>query len=402
MQSIYIEHAEVITSGQRQPDGAVLIAGERILAAGPAGEIPPPAEAHREVRRLDASGLILAPGFIDIQINGAFGCDFTTQPSSIWEAAEQLPRYGITAFLPTLITSPLEQVAAARQILHQGPPPGFTGAVPLGLHVEGPFLNPARRGAHNSAYMRPPLVEDVEGWSPEAGVRLVTLAPELPGALEVIRTLADRGVVVSAGHSQASVEEAQRAFEAGITCGTHLFNAMPPIEQRKPGLAGALLAYSPAPGGHEVLCGMICDGVHLHPATVSLAWKALGAQRTILVTDAIAALGMPAGRYHLGDQEVIIDEVSSRLADGGLAGSILSTDKAIRNLLAITGCSLEEALQTVTYNPARLLGLENLGRGQILPGALADLVLLTPDYHVVATMVQGRFAFMGEGLNWAT
>ena len=391
--SIYIEHAQVVTPGERQPDGAVLIAGERILAAGAMGDFQPPAEA----RRLDASGLILAPGFIDIQINGAFGCDFTTQPASVWEAAEGLPRFGITAFLPTLITSPLEQVATAQGVIQQGPPPGFTGAMPLGLHVEGPFLNPARSGAHNPAYMRHPSIEAVGDWSPEAGVRLVTLAPELPGALEVIRLLAGRGVVVSAGHSQATVEEAQPAFEAGLTCGTHLFNAMPPIEQRNPGLAGALLAYTPAPGGHEVFCGLICDGVHLHPATVRLAWKALGAKRLILVTDAIAALGLPPGRYRLGDQEVIIDGLSSRLADGRLAGSLLSPDQAIRNLMAYTGCTLEEALATVTRNPARLLGLEN-ERGGIIPGALADLVLLTPDYQVVATLVHGRFVFMSKDL----
>jgi N-acetylglucosamine-6-phosphate deacetylase len=387
-----IQHANVHTPEESLPDSTVLLEGGRIVALG----APCPPDAHQ----LDASGLILAPGFIDIQINGAFGYDFTSDPSSMWEVARQLPRYGVTAFLPTIITSPLEQVATAQRALLLGPPDAFEGALPLGLHVEGPFLNPSRSGAHNPKYLRLPTLEAVRDWSPERGVRLVTLAPELPGALAVIRLLAGRGVVVSAGHSQASVEEAGKAFEAGLRCGTHLFNAMPPMEQRIPGLAGALLAHRAKPGEPEIVCGLICDGIHLHPATVMLAWKVLGAGRTLLITDAIAALGLPAGRYSLGDQEVIIDRVSSRLPDGRLAGSILNLDQAVRNLIAFTGCGFAEALRTVTTNPAQLLGMAG-EIGHVLPGRAADLVLLTPAGEVVATLVRGRIVYSSDAARFA-
>ena len=252
----------------------------------------------------------------------------------------------------------------------------------MGLHLEGPFLNPARRGAHNPAHLRAPDLQTITGWSVEQYVRLVTLAPELPGALDVIRALVGRGVVVSAGHSLATHAEALAGFEAGITCGTHLFNAMPPLEHRAPGLAGALLA------DERATVGLIPDGLHLHPSVVALAWQAKGARRVNLVTDAMAALGMPPGRYPLGDWEVTVDDTSARLADGRLAGSLLSLDQAVRNFIAFTGCSLSDALATVTTVPAHLLGLAD--RGQIAPGFIADLTLLTPDVHVAGTIVGGQ------------
>ena len=195
---------------------------------------------------INAAGLILAPGFIDLQFNGAFGDDFTADPATIWRVAEQLPRYGVTAFLPTIITAPLEKVAAGQKVVTDGRPDRFRGAWPLGLHVEGPFLNPQKKGAHNPKHLRLPSVEAVAGWSPETGVRLVTLAPELPGALEMIVALADRGVLVSAGHSMATFDQAVAGFDAGARYGTHLFNAMPTLGHRDPGLAGALLDRSAA------------------------------------------------------------------------------------------------------------------------------------------------------------
>ena len=171
--------------------------------------------AARTPRQIDAAGLILAPGFIDLQINGAFGDDFTADPATIWRVAEGLPRYGVTAFLPTIITSPLEQVAAGQRIVTEGEPAGFRGARPLGLHVEGPFLNPQKKGAHNPKYLRLPSVEAVAGWSPATGIRLVTLAPELPWALEVIVALSDRGVLVSEGHSMATYDQAAGGVRRG-------------------------------------------------------------------------------------------------------------------------------------------------------------------------------------------
>jgi N-acetylglucosamine-6-phosphate deacetylase len=384
---LYLHHAVLYTPQREITNGAVLIDGNRIIQVGPVEEVDCPADAAR----LNASGLLLTPGFIDVQVNGAFGHDFTADPHTIWPVAAGLPRYGVTAFLPTIITAPLATTAAARQVLLKGRPAADAppGATPLGLHVEGPFLNPAKKGAHNPAYLQPPTVEAAANWSPETGVRLVTLAPELPGATALIRVLTARGIVVSAGHSTATYAQALAGFEAGITYGTHCFNAMPPLEHREPGLPGALLTH-PA-----LTVGLIPDGIHVHPAVVALIWAAKGSHRLTLVSDAMAALGMPPGQYLLGDFEVIVGEADARLADGTLAGSILPLDAALRNLMAFTGCSLTEALPTVTTTPAALLGLDNQ-RGQIAPGFMADLVLLTPDLQVAATIVNGEVLYRAK------
>jgi N-acetylglucosamine-6-phosphate deacetylase len=409
--TIYIEPQTILTPRGTVSNHAVIVDGDRISAVGPASELHCPPGAQQ----LQAEGFMLAPGFIDLQINGAFGMDFTAEPDSIWRVAARLPRYGVTSFLPTIITSPRETVEVAQKVV-QSAPPDFRGAWPLGLHLEGPFLNPAKRGAHDPAYMRLPDPEVIREWSPQSGVRLVTLAPELPGALELARALAARGIVVSAGHSMATVEQARAGFEAGISYGTHIFNAMPPLDHRQPGLAGAILA------DPRVTAGMIADGIHLHPDIVSLVWKAKGAAGTSLVTDAMAALGIDDGRwtmdngrpapgnhqpstinhqlstgvFRLGDREVITDGVSARLVDGTLAGSVLSMDRAVRNLVAFAGCGPDEAIGTVTAVPAKLLGIE-AQRGSIAPGMVADFVLLTEDLRVAATMARGEVVYSVDG-----
>ncbi len=381
---LYIHGGTLYTPQQEISHAALLIKGERILAVGSTNTITPPDNAQT----FDASGLIIAPGFIDLQFNGAFGHDFTADPASIWLVAARYPSLGVTAFLPTIITSPLKNVAHAQAIIAR-PPDDFQGAAPLGLHIEGPFLNPQKKGAHNAAYLRPPSLDAVAEWSPESGVRLVTLAPELPGAREVIAALTARGIVVSAGHSIATYEEAEAGFDAGIRYGTHLFNAMPALNHRDPGLPGALLTDT------RLTVGLIADGIHTHPAMIALVWRALGPDRLSLVTDAMAALGMGPGKHMLGEYEVFVDAASARLADGVLAGSILSLDAALRNLTRITGCALADALATVTTTPATLLGL-HAERGRIAPGYLADLTLLTPDLHVAGTVIRGKLVYSAQ------
>jgi N-acetylglucosamine-6-phosphate deacetylase len=379
---LYIKSSSVYTPDVCLDEAAVLIDDGHIVAVGPAPQVPCPAEANQ----LDATGLLLVPGFMDLQFNGGFGADFTADPATIWPVAGQLPRYGVTAFLPTIITSPLSRVAHAQEIVLQDRPAGYQGAIPLGLHVEGPFLNPQKKGAHNPAYLRQPDLAAVADWSPEQGVRLVTLAPELPGALAIVETLSDRGVLVSAGHSMATYAEAMAAFDAGIRYGTHLFNAMPNLHHREPGLPGALLT------DDRPVAGLIADGIHTHPAMVRLIWSCLGSHRLNLVTDAMAALGMTPGMHLLGDFEVQVDATSARLADGTLAGSILSLDQALRNLIAFTGCTLEQALPAITTTPARALDQAH-SRGQIAAGYTADLVLLAPDLTVRGTIVAGELVY---------
>ena len=291
-------------------------------------------------RLLDAAGLCVVPGFVDLQCNGGFGIDLASEPERLWELAALLPRSGVTAWLPTIVTGPPEVRARALAALRAGPPPALADvplATPLGLHLEGPFLAPDRRGAHDPAWLRPPrrlgrlppvrpsrprglglvpaasrtwrpatptpagpassrlfpgalqgaeeLAAEVAGWSPEAGVALVTLAPELPGALDLVRALAGRGVVVSAGHSSATAAQAEAAIDAGVRYVTHLFNAMAPLHHREPGLAGVALT------DDGVAAGLIADGIHVDARAVRLAARALG-PRLSLVTDAVAAQGL--------------------------------------------------------------------------------------------------------------
>ncbi len=233
-----ITNATIYTPTLNHSDTAVLIHNGRITLLCPTAELSIPPDAQR----IDATGRLLVPGYIDLQFNGAFGHDFTADPATIWPVSAMLPRYGVTSYLPTIITSPLETINHARRVLLQERPSTYRGAEPLGLHVEGPFLNPLKKGAHNPIYLQTPDPALVAGWSPTSGVRLVTLAPELPGALPVIAALASRGVVVSAGHSMATYDQALAGFAAGLRYGTHLFNAMSPLDHRQPGLPGALLS----------------------------------------------------------------------------------------------------------------------------------------------------------------
>ena len=380
--TLLIHGATILTPDQRIENGAVQVEAGRVAWIGPASTAPQ--DAGMEI--LDARGLLLAPGLIDLQLNGAFGDDFTTDPTSIWRVAARIPCYGVTSFLPTIITSPPEKIIEAQESLTGGWPADFRGATPLGLHLEGPFLNPDKKGAHNPTYLRSPDPSLVAPWSPATGVRLVTLAPELPGSLDVIRRLIAQGVVVSAGHSMATFVQAQAGFAAGTRYGTHLFNTMPPLAHREPGLAGALLA---TPGQ---IVGLIPDGIHVHPGLIRVVWAAKGPREISLVSDAMAALGMAPGRYWLNDYEVIVSEQDARLVNGTLAGSVLPLDQAVRNLIAFTGCSLSEALATVTTTPADLLGIGK-ERGRVQLNLIADLVLLTPDLRVVTTIAAGKIAW---------
>ncbi len=332
-------------------------------------------------RVIDLAGATIAPGFVDLQINGGFGADFTADPASMWLVGERLRRFGVTAFLPTLVSTELERIEEARRVVTAGPPHGYQGAAVWGLHVEGPFLAPSRSGAHDVAKLRHPSPELVSGWSPAAGVAVVTLAPELPGALSTIRTLVANGVVVSLGHSDADHAEAAAGFGAGARMVTHLYNAMSTGDHRTPGLAIAALA------DRRVSVGMIVDNVHLHPVVTAAAWRALGPARTVLVSDAIAALGAGdlQGGHQLGDKDVTISGGAPRLAGGTLAGSLLSLDAAIRNLRDATGASISEIVATVTSTPAGLLGRHR----RIAPGEPADLTILDADLSIAGTVVGG-------------
>ncbi len=334
---------------------------------------------------LDAKGLTLSPGWIDLQVNGAFGHDFTEEPRAIWEVARGLLDRGVTSFLPTLITAPVEAYERALDVLRRGPPDGAPRARVLGLHLEGPFLAPEKKGAHDDEHLLGPeavLGAPLPHWLTAPSVRMVTLAPELPGAIHLIRLLAEKGKVVSAGHSVASFDVAKAAFDAGVTTGTHLFNAMSGLHHRHPGLAAALLT------DPRVQAGLIGDGIHVHPAMLRLAMEHLLPDRLVLVSDAMAAAGMPPGRHTLAGRTVIVDDTSARLEDGTLAGCPLLLDDVFRSVRhLVPELPLTDLLLAVTANPARLL---NLTQGRLDSGSPADLVLLDGDGRARYVMIDGR------------
>ena len=320
---------------------------------------------------------IAAPGFVDLQVNGFGGVDFFSADADGYRrAGEALLRTGVTAFQPTFISSPEEDLTAALRELPQN------GAAPhvLGAHLEGPFIAPERLGTHPVSARRDPDRALLERLLTAGRVTHVTLAPELPGALDLIELLHARGITVSCGHSNATADEAHVAFARGARTVTHLFNAMRPFAAREPGLAGAALASS------HVTVQVILDGVHLAEDTARLVWHA-AAERMALVTDAVAGAGFRDGSYSLGGLELVVRDGVVRGPDGVLAGSVLTMIEAIRNLHELD-VPIEDAVGAATSTPARVLGDPELGRLDV--GLPADVVVLTDALEIERVLVGGE------------
>ena len=334
--------------------------------------------------RIDGRGTLLAPGFVELQTNGSYGHDFTADPETIPDVAARLPEQGVTSFLPTLVSPSPSLVERALAVLATISTTKHRGARPLGLHLEGPCLAPEKRGAHPAESI---LAIDAVDWSRMTrarGVRLVTLAPELRGASALVRQLRAREVAVSLGHTQANHDATREAIDAGAVMGTHIFNAMPSLHHREPGAAGALL------GDDRAVVGLIADGIHVHPTLAAVVARAKGTDGYVLVTDAMAAAGCPDGRYELAGRDVVLERGAVRLPDGTLAGSALTMDEAIRNMIAWTGFDIDDILPAVTRNPARII---DEPRGRIAVGSPADFVWLDDHERIVRTMVEGRIEY---------
>ena len=366
----------------------VLIEDDRIveITSSAARAIP------SSLRHIDWSGSVLAPGFLDIHIHGGGGHDVMQADSAGLSAvAALLARHGVCGYFPTTVTAPdeatlraLDSLATAIERAADNQEPA--GARPLGIHLEGPFLSHARRGVHPPEDLAPPTLQRFERfWNAARGqIRMMTIAPELPGALDVIAEAARRGVCVSLGHSDADFGATMRGLNAGARHATHTFNAMRPLGHRDPGILGAVLTDS------RVTADIIADGIHLDPAIVRLFLKMKGAEQSVLITDAISATGMPDGRYRLGLLEVEVKD-GRCTSNGSLAGSVLTMDRAVRNVMAFAGWSLANAVRLATENPALAAGLgDNAGR--LVPGAVADIVALSPQGEVRQTILRGRMA----------
>jgi N-acetylglucosamine-6-phosphate deacetylase len=320
---------------------------------------------------------IAVPGFVDVQVNGFGGVDFLeTDADGYSRAGEALLETGVTSFLPTLITAPEEDVLAALAEV----PTASIGPRILGVHLEGPFLAERRLGTHRSDGRRDPDPALLERLLAAGPVRMMTLAPELPGALELIDDLVARGVTVSCGHSDATAEQATAAFDRGARMVTHLFNAMRPFNHREPGIVGAALVRD------DVFVEIILDGIHLAPATAALVWRA-AAGRVVLVTDAVMAASGNGGAYTLGSVELLVQDGAVRAPEGMLAGSLLTMIDAVRNLHAL-GTSLEDALSAASAVPARALGFSDVGRLDV--GLPADVVVLDDNLVIESVFVGGE------------
>jgi N-acetylglucosamine-6-phosphate deacetylase len=333
-------------------------------------------------RHCEVRGLI-CPGFIDLQTNGAFGINVGLEPEPLEALVRELPKTGTTSFLPTAVSWPTELYGSFLEALEEASQ--SPGARILGAHVEGPFLATTRKGAHDPANLRPVDLRLTKKLVSSGMVRMMTLAPELPGAEEAIRLLSDGGVVASAGHTDANYEKMLRAMDAGLSMGTHLYNAMAPFAHRAPGAVGALLTED------RVRASIIVDGVHVHEGALRLAYRQKGSEGLALVTDAMEAAGMPPGEYELSGRKVRLENGEVRLPDGTLAGSALTMDRAVRNAVELLDIPVWDAVRMATETPAEILGLP--GKGRIAPGADADLVVLNLDGSVQRTIVAGTTVY---------
>jgi N-acetylglucosamine-6-phosphate deacetylase len=359
---------------------AVVIEDDKILDV-----VRSPRSAELPPERREVSGFI-CPGFIDLQINGAFGIDVGPDTKSLETLTRELPKTGVTSFLPTAISWPAERYAEFVGAIKEAS--SSSGATILGAHIEGPFLSLARKGAHDAANLQPVNLELTERLVGSGMVRMMTLAPELTRAKEAIRLLRDGGVVASAGHTDATYEEMLRAIDAGLPMGTHLYNAMSSFEHRAPGAVGALLT------DDRVRVGIVADGVHVHEGALRLAYQQKGPGGLALVTDAMEAAGMAEGEYELSGRKVRLENGSVCLPDGTLAGSALTMDQAVRNALKFMGIPLEDAVRMASESPAEILSLSEKGR--VAPRADADLVVLSPEGMVEETIVAGETVYHGK------
>ncbi len=339
----------------------------------------------------DFGGSVMAPGYVDLHIHGSAGYDVMDDSAEALPAIEQLlVRHGVTSYFPTTVTASmdvtlraLERLADAIEKRERNNADSKIRALPLGIHLEGPFISHARRGVHPPENLLAPTLPLFEKfWQAARGrIRMMTIAPELEDALEVIAEAARRGVCVSLGHSDADFAATERGIAAGARHATHTFNAMRPLDHRSPGILGAVLT------DHRMSADIIADGVHLDPAIVKLFADAKGPQQTVLITDATSATGMPEGRYRLGSFEVDVRD-GKCMVDGKLAGSVLTMDRAVRNLARFAEWDLPRAVAAASQNPARVARIAN--KGVLAVGADADFVVLNPEGEVLRSFVGGE------------
>ncbi|MDR7314539.1 N-acetylglucosamine-6-phosphate deacetylase [Brevibacillus nitrificans] len=372
----------VLANGEEIENGLVVVEGGTIQFAGEA-------DTYREALPAEvievAEGWI-APGFIDLHMHGINGCDtMDGTPESLQEISRALTRFGVTTFLATTMTAPYGELETALENIAQQKRVGLAGAQVAGIHLEGPWINPRYKGAQKEENIAIPTLDAVRHFYEKAEglIKVVTIAPEQPEALEAIAWLKDRGVIVSAGHTGASFAQAAEAVEAGVRHFTHCFNAMTGLHHREPGVVGAAMYHE------QLSTELIADGIHVHPAVMRILYRVKTAERLALVSDSMRAAAMGEGTYDLGGQEVHVQGQEAKLADGTLAGSILTLNRAVGNMVTLSKVPLPEAIEMASLTPATILGIADR-KGRLATGYDADIVILDKAFQVQATFVAGQ------------
>jgi N-acetylglucosamine-6-phosphate deacetylase len=381
---LVLDVGAILSPHERFAPGRVVVRGDRVETVGVASDVSAP----DGVARLELPHLTLVPGFIEPHVHGAGGFDVM---HATWETmtviSRKLASHGTTSFLPTTVSAPAEVLTETVERLSGLIDTRFEGATPIGIHLEGPFISMEKRGTHRQASLHKPDAALLSKWiqRTKGRIKLLTLAPELNGAAEVAELAERSRIVVGMGHSNASFLEATDAADKGVRYAVHTFNAMGPLSHRDSGIVGAVLS------DDRIFAEIIADGIHVAPEVVRIFARAKGPDRVILATDAISATGMPDGSYALGRHHVDVVGGICRDLEGRLAGSTLTQDRALRNLIQWTGMRLDDALLAITANPAKALALED--RGRIEVGSFADFTLLDQDLHVARTYVAGALVF---------
>ncbi len=387
MARLLIYNAQLLTPLGPWPIGWLLADGPRIHSLG-TGHPPTSAEGDN-TRVIDAQGLTLAPGFIDVHVHGAVGYEvMDADPEGLRAMARFYARHGVTSFLPTTWTATGEAILKALQVVRGCLGRVEGGATILGAHIEGPYLNASKCGAQDPALIRPAEPAEALPILDTGLVRLFALAPEIAGNGWLIDACVQRGITVSAAHTAATYAHMVAAVARGLRQTTHTFNAMTPLGHREPGVVGAALALP------ELMCELIADGIHVHPAAMRVLVQAKGVDKVILISDAIRGAGMPDGEYPIDTRVVHVRDGAVRLPDGTLAGSTLTMDRALGNILSATGLPLGIAWPMSSLNAARAIGVAAT-KGSLEVGKDADLVLLEPDATVRLTVAEGEIVFAG-------
>lgn len=357
--------------------------GNILIKDGKISKINPDLSEDTEV--LDANGLYLSPGFIDVHIHGAGGCDTMDGTyEAINTIAKTIAKHGTTSFLPTTMTCSIDDIKKSICSIAKAKKEGTEGANVLGVHLEGPFISPEMIGAQNPLYIAKPSIssfKDMVGDHIDV-VTTVTIAPEVEGALELIEFLKTNNINPSMGHTKCSYSQAMDGIKCGVCHSTHLFNAMTPLHHREPGAIGAIF-------DSEITTETISDGIHINYASLRVAYKTKGTDKVLLVTDAMMACGMPEGLYGLGGQDVIVKDGAARLTNGALAGSILTLDAAVRNVFKNSNYPLNEVVKMATFNAAKLCKVDST-KGLIQEGFDADLILFDENINIKKVFIRGN------------